>query len=102
MPHDASVRIHLVFAHEQVKPSENFVVPLQTGEGVKSHLCVLRTKRTAKPIPVVQNPVVLIGEDNQSSWYTLPAIDLVTRLSGAKGSDSLLQRMECANPIRLG
>ena len=57
----------------------------------------------AKPIPVVQNPVVLVREDHQSSWYTLPAIVLVTRPShGVKSLYSLLQRMECANPIRLG
>jgi hypothetical protein len=67
------------------------------------HLCGQRYETNSEPIPMVQNPVVLVGEDHQSSWYTLPAIVFVTRSShGVKGLYSLLQRMERANPIRLG
>jgi hypothetical protein len=51
---------------------------------------------------MIQNPVVLVREDDQSSWYALPTIVLVIRSRGVKGLYSLLQRMECADPIRLG
>jgi hypothetical protein len=86
MPLNASVCIRLVFSHEQVEPPENLVVPLQTGGGgEKCHLYGLQDKRKGKPIPVVQNPVVFVGKDDQSSWYSLPTIVLVIRSNGVKG-----------------
>ena len=76
-------------------------MPLQTGRG-ENVICTVQGKTKGKPIPVIQDPVVLIGEDDQPTWYTLPTIVLVTQRNRVKGLYSLLQRMECANPIRLG
>jgi len=41
--------VSIVFSNELVEPAEDFVVPLET-------------------VSVVQNPMVLIGEDHQATW----------------------------------
>ena len=49
-------------------------MPLQAEKEHRGHQRANNgVEESALPISVVQNPVVLIGEDDQSGWYSLPA-----------------------------
>jgi hypothetical protein len=65
--------VRSVFSQKQIEPPENFVVPFQAEETEQFKQRADHAVRgSALPISVVQNPMVLIGEYNQSSGYSFP------------------------------
>jgi len=59
-----------VITDELIEPAEDLVVPLETTQKVKSEQT--ENKKPNVPISMIQNPVVLIWKNNQSTRYTKP------------------------------
>ena len=65
------VLLKQVITDKLIEPAEDLVVPLETTQKVKSEQNEKKKKPNA-PISMIQNPVILIWKNDQSTRYTKP------------------------------
>ena len=102
-----SVQI-LVFPYILIKPPQHLPMPLQT---TKDHTTNQRTSTLPSeqkfiPVTMVESPMILLGEDNQSRWYTKSTIILSFSILIQSGCSretrhSLLQSVERRKTLSL-